>query len=91
MTAPPLPGSACAPGAAFGLAGDLILVVYLFVLSRFFFSLSGLASGSTFGGMGARRDLIITWNTGRQGEAAPALPLTALMGWLEQIKGQDAP
>ena len=39
----------------------------------------------------ARRDLIITWNTGRQGEAAPALPLTALMGWLEQIKGQDAP
>lgn len=44
----------------FGWIGDLILVVYLFVLVRFFFSLSGLASGSTFGGMGARRDLLIS-------------------------------
>jgi hydrogenase-4 component C len=43
----------------FGWVGDLILVVYLFTLSRFFFSLSGLASGSTFGGVGARRDLLI--------------------------------
>jgi hydrogenase-4 component C len=43
----------------FGWVGDLILVVYLFVLSRFFFSLSGLSSGSTFGGVGARRDLLI--------------------------------
>jgi len=43
----------------FGWVGDLILVVYLFALSRFFFSLSGLASGSTFGGVGARRDLLI--------------------------------
>jgi len=43
----------------FGWVGDLILVVYLFALSRFFFSLSGLASGSTFGGVGARRELLI--------------------------------
>lgn len=43
----------------FGWVGDLIFVVYLFVLSRFFFSLSGLSSGSTFGGIGARRDLLI--------------------------------
>ena len=44
----------------FGWVGDLILVVYLFVLARFFFTLSGLATGSTFGGMGARRDLLIS-------------------------------
>ncbi len=31
----------------------------------------------------ARRDLIITWNTGRQGEATPAVPLQALIGWQE--------
>lgn len=32
----------------------------------------------------ARRELIITWNTGRRGEAQPALPLVALMGYLEK-------
>jgi DNA helicase-2/ATP-dependent DNA helicase PcrA len=28
----------------------------------------------------AKRDLIVTWNTGRQGEAQPSLPFQALMG-----------
>ena len=28
----------------------------------------------------AKRDLIVTWNSGRQGEAQPALPFQALMG-----------
>jgi DNA helicase-2/ATP-dependent DNA helicase PcrA len=39
----------------------------------------------------ARRELIVTWNTGRQGDATPALPLSALMGWMQQITDQDAP
>lgn len=37
--------------------GDLITIVYLFALSRFFFSLSGLDSGSSFAGIGASREL----------------------------------
>ena len=44
----------------FGGVGDMILVIYLLVLVRFLTSLSGLASGSTFGGMGARRELFIS-------------------------------
>ncbi len=32
----------------------------------------------------AKRDLIITWNSGRQGDAQPALPVQALAGWREQ-------
>ena len=44
----------------FGGVGDMILVIYLLVLIRFVTSLSGLASGSTFGGMGARRELFIS-------------------------------
>jgi DNA helicase-2/ATP-dependent DNA helicase PcrA len=31
----------------------------------------------------ARKELILTWNTGRQGEATPCLALSELMGWLE--------
>lgn len=30
----------------------------------------------------ARRELILTWNSGRQGEALPCLPVEALAGWL---------
>lgn len=44
----------------FGWVGDVILVIYLLALVRFFTSLSGLASGSTFGGMGARRELLLS-------------------------------
>ena len=44
----------------FGGVGDMILVIYLLVVIRFFTSLSGLASGSTFGGTGARRELFIS-------------------------------
>lgn len=32
----------------------------------------------------ARRELVITWNTGRQGKAQPALPLLALMNFWEE-------
>ncbi len=46
--------------APFGFVGDLILVIYLFALSRFFFSLAGLETGSTFGGIGARREQLLS-------------------------------
>ena len=41
-------------------AGDLILIVYLFALPRIFFALAGLETGSTFGGIGARRELLVS-------------------------------
>jgi hydrogenase-4 component C len=44
----------------FGWAGDLILVVYLFALSRFLFAVSGLDTGSPFGGLGAKRELVMS-------------------------------
>ena len=31
----------------------------------------------------AKKELVITWNTGRQGDQTPALPFAALQGWLE--------
>jgi DNA helicase-2/ATP-dependent DNA helicase PcrA len=31
----------------------------------------------------AKRELIVTWNTGRQGDATPSLALSELMGWWE--------
>jgi hydrogenase-4 component C len=44
----------------FGIVGDLILVIYLFALPRVFFSLAGLDSGSSFAGIGARRELLVS-------------------------------
>jgi DNA helicase-2/ATP-dependent DNA helicase PcrA len=38
----------------------------------------------------ARKELVITWNTGRQGEAQPAIPLVALQGFWEQ-QARDFP
>jgi hydrogenase-4 component C len=37
--------------------GDLITLIYLFALARFFFALSGINSGSSFAGIGASREL----------------------------------
>ena len=31
----------------------------------------------------AKKELIVTWNSGRQGDATPSLPLSELMGWWE--------
>jgi formate hydrogenlyase subunit 4 len=45
------------PGPAF--AGNLILVMYLFLLGTFFLTLAGLDTGSAFGGMGASREVAI--------------------------------
>ena len=43
-----------------GAAGDLILIIYLFALPRFFFTLTGLDTGSPFGGIGSRRELLLS-------------------------------
>lgn len=43
----------------FGAAGDVIALLYLFALFRFFFSLAGLDTGSTFAGIGASRELTL--------------------------------
>lgn len=43
----------------FAAAGDLITLLYLFALFRFFFSLSGLDTGSPFAGIGASRELTL--------------------------------
>jgi hydrogenase-4 component C len=48
-----------AAASPFGIVGDLILVVYLFAIPRVLFSIAGLDSGSTFGGIGARRELLV--------------------------------
>lgn len=40
--------------------GDLILVVYLMALGRFFLALAGLDAGSAFGGMGSSREMAIS-------------------------------
>lgn len=39
--------------------GDIITVIYMFAVVRFFFSLSGLDSGSSFAGIGASRELTL--------------------------------
>jgi DNA helicase-2/ATP-dependent DNA helicase PcrA len=33
----------------------------------------------------AKKELIITWNTGRQGDQTPAIPFAALQGWWEEV------
>ncbi|HEX7540709.1 MAG TPA: 3'-5' exonuclease, partial [Anaerolineales bacterium] len=29
----------------------------------------------------AKKELVLTWNTGRQGDQTPAIPFVALQGW----------
>lgn len=43
-----------------GFAGDVILVVYLLGLARFFEALAALDTGSAFGGMGSSREMTIS-------------------------------
>ena len=43
----------------FSGAGDLIIILYIFALFRFFFSLSCLDTGSPFAGIGASRELTL--------------------------------
>src|SRR5207249_1361430 len=44
---------------ALGFAGNIILLMYLFMLGTFFLALAGLDSGSAFGGMGSSREVAI--------------------------------
>ena len=43
----------------FSFAGDLIAVIYLFSLARFFIALASLDAGSSFGGMGGSREMFV--------------------------------
>ena len=38
----------------------------------------------------ARKELVITWNTGRKGDLQPAVPFIALQGFLEERKNDSA-
>ncbi len=33
----------------------------------------------------AKKELVLTWNTGRQGDQTPAMPFVALQGWQENV------
>jgi formate hydrogenlyase subunit 4 len=44
----------------FGFVGDVILFVYLLALGRFFVTLAALDTGTTFGGMGSSREMMLS-------------------------------
>lgn len=46
--------------APLAFAGDAILVAYLFGLARFFLALAALDTGSSFGGMGSSREMMVS-------------------------------
>jgi formate hydrogenlyase subunit 4 len=43
-----------------GFTGDIIMIIYVLALGRFFTMLTGLDTGSTFGGMGSSREAMIS-------------------------------
>jgi formate hydrogenlyase subunit 4 len=45
--------------ALFGFMGNIIALMYLFLLGTFFLALAGLDAGSAFGGMGSSREVAI--------------------------------
>jgi len=57
VTALIVPVSVARPPLAF--AGNIILLVYLFLLGTFFLALAGLDAGSAFGGMGSSRGVAV--------------------------------
>lgn len=46
--------------ALLGITGDFILLVYLFAIGRFFLMLGAMDGGSSFGGMGASREGLVS-------------------------------
>jgi formate hydrogenlyase subunit 4 len=44
---------------AFRLTGNIILLMYVFLLGAFFLALAGLDAGSSFGGMGSSREMTV--------------------------------
>lgn len=61
--------------APFGMTGDVILIVYMFAVVRFFFAITALDAGSAFGGMGSSRDMVMSAIC----EAALFLAVTAVL------------
>ena len=57
VTALIVPVATVRPPLAF--AGNIILLVYLFMLGTFFLALAGLDAGSAFGGMGSSREVAV--------------------------------
>lgn len=57
-----------------GFTGDIIVIIYLFALARFFLTLAGLDAGSAFGGMASSREAAIA----SVAEPAMMLPLFTL-------------
>jgi formate hydrogenlyase subunit 4 len=60
--------------ALLGTTGDFIMLVYLLALGRFFLTLGAMDGGSSFGGMGASREALVS----TLAEAPLVLGLTAL-------------
>ena len=50
----------CTPPRCWAIAGDFILLVYLLALARFFLVLGAMDGGSSFGGMGASREALVS-------------------------------
>ncbi|MGA2349909.1 MAG: NADH-quinone oxidoreductase subunit H [Terracidiphilus sp.] len=48
------------PSAIFGMSGDFILLVYLLAIGRFFLMLGAMDGGSSFGGIGASREALVS-------------------------------
>ena len=45
--------------AAFGITGDVIALIYIFAIGRFFMALAGLYAGTAFGGEGSSREMTV--------------------------------
>jgi formate hydrogenlyase subunit 4 len=48
------------PSALLGVSGDFIVLVYLLTVGRFFVMLGAMDGGSSFGGMGASREALVS-------------------------------
>lgn len=49
-----------APSMSFNRMGDLLAVIFILALGRFFIALAGLDAGSAFGGMGSSREMFVS-------------------------------
>jgi formate hydrogenlyase subunit 4 len=45
--------------SAFGMMGDVVALIYVFALGRFFMALAGLDAGTAFGGEGSSREMTV--------------------------------
>lgn len=47
-------------GSLLAMSGDFVVLVYLLAMSRFFLMMGGMDGGSSFGGMGASREALVS-------------------------------